>query len=194
MHAWHSVGISCRWLWLLCFVIVRPDHTAVISLALYSMLFSLCLIELNVVFNILNCFPQDKDVVFPTVHYDEEAYAMYSEYARKTSFSVRKQHIFYCTHTRIIKGREYSCSKAGLKRSSTNWILAQIVWHALTFQQRWTGQELEGNKICRGAQSFTCIEKWVIYWDLIEKYRTSKLVFWRIWRESVLERSTHTPS
>ncbi|KAK8933789.1 putative protein FAR1-RELATED SEQUENCE 10 [Platanthera zijinensis] len=42
---------------------------------------------------------------------------MYCDYAHKTGFSVRKQNIVYWAHTRFIKGRGYSCAKAGLKVS-----------------------------------------------------------------------------
>ncbi|KAK8940990.1 Protein FAR1-RELATED SEQUENCE 7 [Platanthera zijinensis] len=42
---------------------------------------------------------------------------MYCEYAHRTGFSVRKQHLMYWTHTRIVKQREYCCSKAGLKNT-----------------------------------------------------------------------------
>ncbi|KAK8916654.1 Protein FAR-RED IMPAIRED RESPONSE 1 [Platanthera zijinensis] len=52
---------------------------------------------------------------FPVVQSEDEAYALYCEYAHKTGFSVRKEHIIYWTHTRIIKVREYTCSKAGNK-------------------------------------------------------------------------------
>ncbi|KAK8951417.1 Protein FAR1-RELATED SEQUENCE 8 [Platanthera zijinensis] len=52
---------------------------------------------------------------FPVVQSEDEAYALYCEYAHKTGFSVRKEHIIYWTHTRIIKVREYTCSKAGKK-------------------------------------------------------------------------------
>ncbi|KAK8921873.1 Protein FAR1-RELATED SEQUENCE 7 [Platanthera zijinensis] len=42
---------------------------------------------------------------------------MYCDYAHKKGFSVRKAHVVYWIHTRIIKFREYKCSKAGYKRS-----------------------------------------------------------------------------
>ncbi|KAK8948081.1 hypothetical protein KSP40_PGU001549 [Platanthera guangdongensis] len=40
---------------------------------------------------------------------------MYCQYAHCTGFSIRKQHITYWTHTRIIRSREYSCSKTGFR-------------------------------------------------------------------------------
>ncbi|KAK8936875.1 DNA repair protein XRCC4 [Platanthera zijinensis] len=58
---------------------------------------------------------KNEQVVFPIVHSEDAAYAMYCDYAHRTGFSVRKQHLTYWTHTRIIKWREYSCSKAGVK-------------------------------------------------------------------------------
>ncbi|KAK8936352.1 Protein FAR1-RELATED SEQUENCE 7 [Platanthera zijinensis] len=41
---------------------------------------------------------------------------MYCEYAHSMGFSVRKEHLSYWIHTRIIKCRAFCCAKAGLKR------------------------------------------------------------------------------
>ncbi|KAK8926349.1 hypothetical protein KSP39_PZI018702 [Platanthera zijinensis] len=41
---------------------------------------------------------------------------MYCEYAHSMGFSVRKEHLSYWTHTRIIKCREFTCAKAGLRK------------------------------------------------------------------------------
>lgn len=67
--------------------------------------------------NLFFLFSQVKiePVVFLIVHSDEEAYKIYCDYAHKTGFSVRKQHLLYWTHTRIVKQRDFCCSKAGLK-------------------------------------------------------------------------------
>ncbi|KAK8943102.1 hypothetical protein KSP39_PZI009425 [Platanthera zijinensis] len=42
---------------------------------------------------------------------------MYCEYAHLKGFSVQKSHVVYWIHAQIIKTREYTCSKAGYKRS-----------------------------------------------------------------------------
>ncbi|KAK8945215.1 hypothetical protein KSP39_PZI007880 [Platanthera zijinensis] len=55
---------------------------------------------------------------------------MYCEYAHQKGFSVRKAHVVYWTHSRIIKAREYKCSKAGHKQSKPT-AESQVKFHRL---------------------------------------------------------------
>ncbi|KAL0914138.1 hypothetical protein M5K25_017646 [Dendrobium thyrsiflorum] len=47
---------------------------------------------------------------------EKEAYEMYCEYAHNAGFSVRKEHHSYWPNSRIIKSKDFVCSKAGQKK------------------------------------------------------------------------------
>ncbi|KAK8921297.1 hypothetical protein KSP39_PZI020074 [Platanthera zijinensis] len=75
-------------------------------------------------------FQDSANVVFLIVHLEDQAYNTYCEYAHQKGFSVRKAHVVYWTHTRIIKAREYKCSKAGHKQSKPT-AESQVKFHRL---------------------------------------------------------------
>ncbi|XP_020689581.1 protein FAR1-RELATED SEQUENCE 5-like [Dendrobium catenatum] len=49
---------------------------------------------------------------------EKEAYEKYCQYAHSTGFSVRKEHHHFWPNTRLIKSKDFVCSKAGFKKEN----------------------------------------------------------------------------
>jgi hypothetical protein len=76
----------------------------------------------------------DDNLLDKVVNSEDEAYALYNDYALRTGFSIRKGKPRYFSGSKNIRQREFLCSKEGFKldedpHDEKKWRLEQVVKH-----------------------------------------------------------------